>query len=84
MERYQSSPSEAPNTGLNPRAIAVDSGGNVYTANYGSNTVSKITPGGEVSSLSIGGGIGAIGIAIYSSPIPKYFLRDMFSPVSMT
>ena len=70
--------------GLSPNGIAVDSNGNVYTANAISSTVSKITPGGAASILSIGGGIGPVGIAIYSSPIPKYFLRDMFSPVSMT
>ena len=33
-------------TGTHPVAITVDSHGNVYTANYGSNNVSKITPGG--------------------------------------
>ena len=33
-------------TGLKPRAIAVDTAGNVYTANTDSDTVSKITPAG--------------------------------------
>ena len=33
-------------TGTHPVAITVDSHGNIYTANYGSNNVTKITPGG--------------------------------------
>ena len=33
-------------TGSNPVAIAVDSAGNIYTANLGADNVSKITPDG--------------------------------------
>ena len=33
-------------TGSNPVAITIDSAGNIYTANYSSSNVSKITPGG--------------------------------------
>ena len=36
-------------SGANPRAIAIDASGNVYTANYNDNTVSKITSGGTVT-----------------------------------
>ena len=35
--------------GSNPRIIAIDSAGNQYVTNYGSNTVSKITPSGTVT-----------------------------------
>ena len=35
--------------GSNPIGIAIDSAGNQYVANYGSNTVSKITPSGTVT-----------------------------------
>ena len=42
-------------TGSNPRAIAIDAAGNVYTANYGSNNVSKITPDGTSSILAATG-----------------------------
>ena len=48
-------------------AIAVDSNGNVYTANRGTNDVSKITPGGVVSRLSIGGGTNPTRIAVDSN-----------------
>jgi hypothetical protein len=36
-------------SGATPYAIAVDASGNVYTANYGNNTVSKITSAGVVT-----------------------------------
>ncbi|NDJ14514.1 MAG: hypothetical protein EBY17_25515, partial [Acidobacteriia bacterium] len=42
-------------TGSSPRAITIDSGGNVYTANSGSNNVTKITPGGVSSILGTTG-----------------------------
>ena len=42
--------------GSYPRAIAIDSAGNLYTANSGSNNVSKITPGGVSTILGTTGG----------------------------
>ncbi len=39
--------------GSNPQGITIDSSGNIYTANVGSNNVSKITPAG-VSSILVG------------------------------
>ena len=42
-------------TGNNPYGIAVDSAGNVYTANWGTNNVSKITPGGTSTILGTTG-----------------------------
>ena len=36
-------------TGASPYGIAIDSLGNIYTANNGTNTVSKITPSGVSS-----------------------------------
>jgi len=53
-------------TGSSPVAIAVDSAGNVYTANKGSNNVSKITPGGTSTILGTTG-TGPAGIAIDSA-----------------
>ena len=41
--------------GSYPRAIAIDSAGNLYTANSGSNNVSKITPGGVSTILGTTG-----------------------------
>jgi len=38
-------------TGSGPYGIAVDKAGNIYTANYGSNNVSKITPNGTSTIL---------------------------------
>lgn len=38
-------------TGANPRAIAVDAAGNVYTANESANSVTKITPAGVSTTL---------------------------------
>jgi hypothetical protein len=35
-------------SGADARAIAIDASGNLYTANYGNNTVSKITPDGTL------------------------------------
>ena len=37
------------NVGPAPRTIAIDSSGNVYTANSGNNTITKITPAGVVT-----------------------------------
>ena len=42
-------------TGSNPYAITIDSAGNIYTANQGSNNVSKITPGGTSTTLGTTG-----------------------------
>ena len=42
-------------TGAAPLAIAMDSSGNVYTANYLGNTITKITPGGSSSTLGPSG-----------------------------
>ena len=42
-------------SGSNPVAITVDSAGNVYTANWGSNNGSKITPGGTSTILAATG-----------------------------
>ena len=42
-------------TGSNPYGIAVDSAGNIYTANGGSGNVSKITPGGTSTILGTTG-----------------------------
>ena len=42
--------------GSYPRAIAIDSAGNLYTANSGSNNVSKITPDGGSTILGTTGG----------------------------
>jgi sugar lactone lactonase YvrE len=44
-------------TGLsNPQGLAVDANGNIYVANYGAGTVSKITPAGAVSQFASGFG----------------------------
>ena len=42
-------------TGSNPYAITIDSAGNIYTANQGSNNVTKITPGGTSTTLGTTG-----------------------------
>jgi streptogramin lyase len=41
-------------TGDRPFGIVVDSAGNIYTANHGGSTVTKITPRGESSNFSTG------------------------------
>ena len=53
-------------TGSNPVAITIDSAGNIYTANYSSNNVSKITPGGTSTILGATG-TGPWGIAVDSA-----------------
>jgi len=50
-------------TGSGPYGIAVDKAGNIYTANYGSNNVSKITPNGTSTILGTTGSY-PVGIAI--------------------
>src|SRR6185436_14561473 len=43
-------------TGMNaPHDLEFDASGNLYVANQGSNTISKITPGGVVSTFASGG-----------------------------
>ena len=42
-------------TGSLPYGITIDSAGNIYTANSGSNNVTKITPGGVSSILGTTG-----------------------------
>ncbi len=53
-------------TGQNPAAIAIDPAGNIYTANYGTNNVSKFTPLGTPTSIfaTIGAGSNPYGILI--------------------
>jgi len=51
---------------IGPVGIAVDSAGNIYTANYGSNNVSKITPGGT-STILAATGTGPYGITVDSA-----------------
>ena len=50
-------------TGSSPIGIAIDADGNVYTANVGSNNVSKITPDGT-SNIFGATGSSPVGIAI--------------------
>ncbi len=53
-------------TGQNPAAIAIDWDGNIYTANYGSDDVSKFTPLGTPTSVfaTTGAGSNPYGILI--------------------
>src|SRR6185369_9866552 len=44
-----------------PLTVAVDSAGNVYVAEQGNNTISKVTPAGEVTTLA--GRPGSLGSA---------------------
>ena len=60
-----------------PYAITVDSAGNIYTANDGSNNVSKITPDGVTALLgSTGGGPRAIAVGpegnVYTANRPNH------------
>lgn len=65
------SPSNLGSTGPGsyPRAIAVDSAGSVYTANYGTNNITKITAAGNVTTswASTGAASGPYGIAVDSN-----------------
>lgn len=47
-------PSAFATVGTTPDAIAIDSHGNLYVANYGSNTISKVTRGGSVTTFASG------------------------------
>ncbi len=51
-EVFPSSSSTLARTGLTPVGITLDSAGNIYTANSGSNTVTKITRGGTATTLA--------------------------------
>ena len=56
-----------------PQSVAVDASGNVYVADSGNNTIRKITPGGDVSTLAGTPGVsgtanGTGGAARFSSP----------------
>ena len=53
--------------GTGPVAIALDSAGNVYTANFISDTVTKITPGGDVEEEFADTGDGPFGIVVDSA-----------------
>ena len=71
-------------TGTTPYALALDSAGNIYVANQGSNTVTKYAPAGGAATLTISAGIstpfalaldsaGNIYVANYSSnTVTKY------------
>ncbi|MBJ7243565.1 MAG: hypothetical protein JHD03_01950 [Solirubrobacteraceae bacterium] len=50
-----------------PRGIAVDSAGNIYTANSTSDDVTKITPSGTSSLLTLAGGTDPGGITVDSA-----------------
>ena len=54
------------NTGITPRQLTIDTNGNIYTANYASNSVSKITPAGATSILGTTG-VNPFGIAVDSN-----------------
>ena len=54
-------------TGTNPWGIAVDSAGNIYTANSGSDNVSKITPAGVSTTNWAATGSSPFGIAVDSA-----------------
>ncbi|NDC47898.1 MAG: hypothetical protein EBZ61_02240 [Micrococcales bacterium] len=52
---FSSAPARADSqaeVGVNPAAIVVDSSGNAYAANFGSGTISKVTPQGSVSTFA--------------------------------
>ena len=54
-------------SGAGPKGSAIDASGNVWTANYGNNTVSKVTPSATVTNYSLASGAGPIAIAFDSS-----------------
>ncbi len=54
-------------TGLSPYAITIDSAGNIYTANYGSNNVTKIAPDGTSTTPWATTDSGPYGITIDSA-----------------
>ncbi len=55
-------------TGQNPAAIAIDWDGNIFTANYGSNDVSKFTPLGTPTQSFASTGAGSTPYAILIDP----------------
>jgi hypothetical protein len=56
---------------LFPSGVAADSAGNVYVADSGNNTIRKITPAGEVTTLA--GTAGVIGSTDATGPAASFF-----------
>ncbi|MDF2442998.1 MAG: hypothetical protein JWR01_1201 [Subtercola sp.] len=51
--------------GSDPRGVVTDAAGNVYTANHGSNTISKISPAGAVTEYAaLGAGAGPVALTM--------------------